>query len=204
MQNLYFYSINTNRWLLRTKILISPDNQAFISVSYGVRCTRRVLESTAKNVSVTDNIHVKHQRFYILTSSNSLRLSDIHSLMCPVWWRPPTHLRGIKRSIRSALGPDLLLLLWCTRWGPMTCSWPCVTGQFLVQLILSLKKHLHLQPVSSGGEPWAALLLLWYVRVNSRSTCGCFLLFLRRQFPLIPLQTVWAVRNRTCSFIFDV
>lgn len=37
--------------------------------------------------------------------------------------------------------------------GPMTGFWLRVTGQFLVQLIFPLKKHLHLRPESSRCDP---------------------------------------------------
>lgn len=61
----------------------------------------------------------------------SFILCDIHA-----WKPPPTW------CLRGMAGPDLLLLLWCSLLGPMTGSWPRVTGQFLVQLIFPLKKHL--------------------------------------------------------------
>lgn len=57
----------------------------------------------------------------------------------------------------------LLLLPQCSLQDPMTRSWPRVIGQFLVRLILPLKKHLYLPGRSLVGRNCSLLLLLWHL-----------------------------------------
>lgn len=88
-----------------------------------------------------------------------------------MWWLIVTFLTFIALSRMATLTPALcaggmkltthrprhlakdwlLLLPQCSLPSPMTRSWPRVTGQFLLRLILPLKKHLHLPERSLGG-----------------------------------------------------
>lgn len=95
-------------------------------------------------------------------TANLLYSSDIQRTVMHVKTHPTWCLRGIKQTIKAALGPGLLFGALMCSVDPMTCSWPCVTerrgGCTALNLLFGRggrkkSKHLHLQPTSARGEP---------------------------------------------------
>lgn len=132
----------------------------FISSKWScVQCSKLIFRSVWFWVFRFSYVHQTEDKNLQDPTANWLHCSDIYCTVMHVKSHPTWCLRGIKQSIKAALGPRLVLfVLWCALWIPWLVLG--LVSQRREEAALHLifffgrkKKHLYLQPTSARGEP---------------------------------------------------